>query len=182
MCGIVGFINQQSDLQEKKRIVNAMMDTIIHRGPNSSGEHVDEGAALGFRRLSIIDLEGGSQPIYNEDGTKVITFNGEIYNHRMLREELKKAGHIFKTHADTEVLLHGYEEWGAELLQKVRGMFAFVIWDTKTQTLFGARDHFGIKPFYYAQMNGTFMYGSEIKSFLKHPDFVKELNKEALKH
>ena len=92
MCGIVGFINQQSDLQEKKRIVNAMMDTIIHRGPNSSGEHVDEGAALGFRRLSIIDLEGGSQPIYNEDGTKVITFNGEIYNHRMLREELKKAG------------------------------------------------------------------------------------------
>ncbi|WP_171333279.1 asparagine synthase (glutamine-hydrolyzing) [Enterococcus cecorum] len=181
MCGIVGFINQQSDLQEKKRIVNAMMDTIIHRGPNSSGEHVDEGAALGFRRLSIIDLEGGSQPIYNEDGTKVITFNGEIYNHRILREELKKAGHIFKTHADTEVLLHGYEEWGAELLQKVRGMFAFVIWDTKTQTLFGARDHFGIKPFYYAQMNGTFMYGSEIKSFLKHPDFVKELNKEALK-
>ncbi|HJF19808.1 MAG TPA: asparagine synthase (glutamine-hydrolyzing) [Enterococcus columbae] len=181
MCGIVGFINQQADLTEKKKIVNAMMDTIIHRGPNSSGEHVDQGAALGFRRLSIIDLEGGTQPIYNEDGTKVITFNGEIYNHRILREELKKAGHIFKTHADTEVLLHGYEEWGAELLQKVQGMFAFVIWDMQTQTLFGARDHFGIKPFYYAQMNGTFMYGSEIKSFLKHPDFVKELNKEALK-
>ncbi|GCF95868.1 asparagine synthetase B [Enterococcus florum] len=180
MCGIVGFVDR-STTTDKKRIIKEMMDTIIHRGPNSSGQHVDEGVALGFRRLSIIDLEGGSQPIYNEDGTKVITFNGEIYNYQSIREDLIAKGHVFTTHADTEVLLHGYEEYGRELLQKIRGMFAFVIWDTEKQELFGARDHFGIKPLYYTQMNGTFMYGSEIKSFLKHPNFNKELNKEALK-
>ncbi|WP_122646480.1 asparagine synthase (glutamine-hydrolyzing) [Enterococcus mediterraneensis] len=180
MCGIVGFINH-ADIEQKNKTIKEMMDTIIHRGPNSSGQHVDEGAALGFRRLSIIDLEGGTQPIYNEDGKLVITFNGEIYNYQAIREDLIAKGHVFTTHADTEVLLHGYEEYGVELLQKIRGMFAFVIWDAEKQELFGARDHFGIKPLYYTQMNGTFMYGSEIKSFLKHPDFVKELNKEALK-
>ncbi|MFV0557979.1 MAG: asparagine synthase (glutamine-hydrolyzing) [Enterococcus sp.] len=180
MCGIVGFVNQ-APIKGKEEVIKEMMDTIIHRGPSSSGQHVDLGVALGFRRLSIIDLEGGTQPIYNEDNSMVITFNGEIYNHQALREELIAKGHVFKTHADTEVLLHGYEEYGVELLQKVRGMFAFVIWDSKKQELFGARDHFGIKPFYYTEMNGTFMYGSEIKSFLKHPDFVKELNQAALK-
>ncbi|KAF1300806.1 MULTISPECIES: asparagine synthase (glutamine-hydrolyzing) [Enterococcus] len=180
MCGIVGFINH-AEKKQKTETIKKMMDTIVHRGPNSSGQHVDEGAALGFRRLSIIDLEGGTQPIYNEDGSLVITFNGEIYNYQSIREDLIAKGHIFTTHADTEVLLHGYEEYGIDLLQKIRGMFAFVIWDSNKQELFGARDHFGIKPLYYTQMNGTFMYGSEIKSFLKHPDFVKELNKEALK-
>lgn len=180
MCGIVGFVDR-SNTTQKKQVIKEMMDTIVHRGPNSSGQFIDEGVALGFRRLSIIDLEGGSQPIYNEDGTKIITFNGEIYNYQSIREDLIAKGHTFTTHADTEVLLHGYEEYGIELLQKIRGMFAFVIWDTEKQELFGARDHFGIKPLYYAQMNGTFMYGSEIKSFLKHPNFVKELNKEALK-
>lgn len=180
MCGIVGFVDR-SNTTQKRQVIKEMMDTIVHRGPNSSGQFIDEGVALGFRRLSIIDLEGGSQPIYNEDGTKIITFNGEIYNYQSIREDLIAKGHTFTTHADTEVLLHGYEEYGIELLQKIRGMFAFVIWDTEKQELFGARDHFGIKPLYYAQMNGTFMYGSEIKSFLKHPNFVKELNKEALK-
>lgn len=180
MCGIVGFVDRSNKTQ-KEQVIKEMMDTIVHRGPNSSGQFIDEGVALGFRRLSIIDLEGGSQPIYNEDETKIITFNGEIYNYQSIREDLIAKGHTFTTHADTEVLLHGYEEYGIELLQKIRGMFAFVIWDTKKQELFGARDHFGIKPLYYAQMNGTFMYGSEIKSFLKHPNFVKELNKEALK-
>lgn len=180
MCGIVGFINHDG-MEHKHVTIKEMMDTIVHRGPNSSGEHVDEGAALGFRRLSIIDLAGGDQPIYNEDHTKVITFNGEIYNYQTLREDLLACGHTFTTHTDTEVLLHGYEEYGVELLQKIRGMFAFVIWDSVKQELFGARDHFGIKPLYYTQMNGTFMYGSEIKSFLKHPDFVKELNREAIK-
>lgn len=180
MCGIVGFVDR-SNTTQKEQVIKEMMDTIVHRGPNSSGQFIDEGVALGFRRLSIIDLEGGSQPIYNEDETKIITFNGEIYNYQSIREDLIAKGHIFRTHADTEVLLHGYEEYGVELLQKIRGMFAFVIWDTEKQELFGARDHFGIKPLYYAQMNGTFMYGSEIKSFLKHPNFVKELNKEALK-
>lgn len=178
MCGIVGFVNEK---ENKKAIVNTMMDRIIHRGPSSAGEYIDQHVALGFRRLSIIDLEGGTQPIYNEDGTKIIIFNGEIYNYQGLRDELIKAGHIFKTHADTEVLLHGYEEWGTELLQKIRGMFAFAIWDNEKNELFGARDHFGIKPYYYAQMNGTFMFGSEIKSFIPHPDFDKELNKDALK-
>lgn len=180
MCGIVGFIDR-SNTTQKEQIVKNMMDTIVHRGPNSAGQFIDEGAALGFRRLSIIDLEGGTQPIKNEDGTKIITFNGEIYNYQSIREDLIAKGHIFTTHADTEVLLHGYEEYGIDLLQKIRGMFAFVIWDTKKQELFGARDHFGIKPLYYTMMNGTFMYGSEIKSFLQHPNFVKELNKEALK-
>lgn len=180
MCGIVGFVDR-SNTTQKEQVIKEMMDTIVHRGPNSSGQFIDEGVALGFRRLSIIDLEGGSQPIYNEDETKIITFNGEIYNYQSIREDLIAKGHVFTTHADTEVLLHGYEEYGVELLQKIRGMFAFVIWDTEKQELFGARDHFGIKPLYYAQMNGTFMYGSEIKSFLKHPNFVKELNKEALK-
>lgn len=178
MCGIVGFVNTKD---QKAEIIEQMMDRIIHRGPNSSGKFIDDQVALGFRRLSIIDLEGGTQPIYNEDGTKVIIFNGEIYNFQSLREELIQAGHVFTTHADTEVLLHGYEEWGTDLLQRVRGMFAFAIWDREKQELFGARDHFGIKPYYYAEMNGTFMFGSEIKSFLPHPDFEKELNKDALK-
>ncbi|MBV7390243.1 MULTISPECIES: asparagine synthase (glutamine-hydrolyzing) [Enterococcus] len=180
MCGIVGFVDR-SAVTDKEKNIKAMMDTIVHRGPNSSGQFIDKGVALGFRRLSIIDLEGGTQPIYNEDKTKIITFNGEIYNYQSIREDLIKKGHIFTTHSDTEVLLHGYEEYGVDLLQIIRGMFAFVIWDTEKQELFGARDHFGIKPLYYTEMNGTFMYGSEIKSFLKHPNFVKELNEEALK-
>lgn len=178
MCGIVGFVSQKSG---KKEIVTNMMDMIRHRGPNSSGDYTDDDVALGFRRLSIIDLEGGSQPIFNEDRTKVIIFNGEIYNFQPIREELIAKGHRFTTHADTEVLLHGYEEYGTAILDKVRGMFAFAIWDTEKKELFGARDFFGIKPYYYAEMNGTFMFGSEIKSFLKHPDFKKELNEKALK-
>lgn len=178
MCGIVGFINTKD---QKQAIIEAMMDRIIHRGPNSAGKYIDKQIALGFRRLSIIDLAGGSQPIYNEDRSKVIIFNGEIYNYLSLRTELIKAGHVFGTDTDTEVLLHGYEEWGKNLLQKIRGMFAFAIWDNQKQELFGARDHFGIKPYYYAEMNGTFMFGSEIKSFLEHPDFDKKLNKDALK-
>ena len=137
MCGIVGFVNTKD---QKAEIIEQMMDRIIHRGPNSSGKFIDDQVALGFRRLSIIDLEGGTQPIYNEDGTKVIIFNGEIYNFQSLREELIQAGHVFTTHADTEVLLHGYEEWGTDLLQRVRGMFAFAIWDREKQELFGARD------------------------------------------
>ena len=144
------------------------MNRIIHRGPNSAGKYIDDDIALGFRRLSIVDLEGGSQPIFNEDESKVIIFNGEIYNFKPLRKQLIEAGHTFKTHADTEVILHGYEEWGSDVVKKLRGMFAFAIWDIKKQELFGARDHFGIKPYYYAQMNGTFLFGSEIKSFLEH--------------
>ncbi len=175
MCGIAGFVNDMP-IDVKCPVLKRMTDIIAHRGPDSEGSYVDEHVALGHRRLSIIDLGGSSQPIYNEDRTLVITYNGEIYNYQPLREELLALGHIFATEGDTEVILHGYEQWGADVLKRLRGMFAFVIWDTKTRTLFGARDHFGIKPFYYAQMNGTFMYASEIKALLQHPDFVKELN------
>ena len=159
MCGIAGFVNDMP-IDVKCPVLKRMTDIIAHRGPDSEGSYVDEHAALGHRRLSIIDLGGSSQPIYNEDRTLVITYNGEIYNYQPLREELLALGHTFATEGDTEVILHGYEQWGADVLKRLRGMFAFVIWDTKTRTLFGARDHFGIKPFYYAQMNGTFMYAS----------------------
>lgn len=179
MCGIAGFVNNDP-VDVKCRIIQKMTDIIAHRGPDDSGKHVDEYAALGHRRLSIIDLEGSAQPIYNENRELSITFNGEIYNYQELRKALVAAGHTFSTQGDTEVLLHGYEEWGKGLLQRLRGMFAFVIWNSRTHELFAARDHFGIKPFYYAQMNGTFMYASEIKSLLQHPDFVKELNKDSL--
>ena len=158
-----------------------MADLIAHRGPDSEGYYTDENIALGFRRLSIIDLKGGRQPMSNEDDTMYITFNGEIYNFKEIKEDLINKGHVFKTNTDTEVILHGYEEYKEKILDKLRGMFAFVIWNKKEKILFGARDHFGQKPFYYCKMQGTFMYGSEIKSFLKHPDFLKKVNKEALK-
>ena len=180
MCGIAGFINDDP-IDVKCPVLKRMTDIIAHRGPNSEGRYVDEHAALGHRRLSIIDLEGGSQPIYNEDESLAITFNGEIYNYKPLRQELIDLGHTFTTHGDTEVLLHGYEQWGPKLLDRIRGMYAFVIWNKNTRELFGARDRFGIKPFYYAQMNGTFMYASEIKSLLQHPAFIKEFNPEPLK-
>lgn len=180
MCGFVGFTNTKDN---SNRIIEDMMDKIRHRGPDSGGKYTDEDIALGFRRLSIIDItESGDQPIYNEDRSKVLLFNGEIYNFQSIREELVAKGHIFTTKTDSEVLLHGYEEYGEKLLDKLRGMFAFVIWDTKTKELFGARDFFGIKPLYYAVMGDTFMFGSEIKAFLAHPDFKKELNETALEN
>lgn len=134
------------------------------------------------RRLSIIDLEQGDQPILNEDSSKILLFNGEIYNFRSIREKLVEAGHIFKTKTDSEVLLHGYEEYGKNLLNMLRGMFAFVIWDKNTKELFGARDFFGIKPLYYSLSGKSFLFGSEIKSFLPHPHFKKELNTAALEN
>ena len=180
MCGIVGFTNTVSNADE---VIEEMMDRIRHRGPDAEGKYVDDDIALGHRRLSIIDVSSqGDQPIFNEDGSKVIIFNGEIYNYRELREKLVEAGHSFKTNTDTEVLLHGYEEYGEKLLNMLRGMFSFVIWDKNSRELFGARDFFGIKPMYYAVMSGTFMFGSEIKSFLAHPKFRKELNTDALEN
>ncbi len=179
MCGFVGFTNQVAD---DGSVLKVMMDKIAHRGPDSEGQYVDEAICLGFRRLSIIDLAEGDQPIFNEDGTKVLLFNGEIYNFPDLRQQLIALGHTFRTKTDSEVLIHGYEEYGPELVSKLRGMFAFVIWDKTTRTLFGARDPFGIKPFYYATMDGTFLFGSEIKAFLPHPAFQKELNEQALEH
>jgi asparagine synthase (glutamine-hydrolysing) len=179
MCGYVGFTN---NINDSGMVLEEMMDRIRHRGPDSDGKYIDENIALGFRRLSIIDLAQGNQPILNEDGSKVLLFNGEIYNFQSLRDELIKEGHVFKTKTDSEVLLHGYEQYGTELLNKLRGMFSFVIWDKNKKELFGARDFFGIKPLYYAFMGESFLFGSEIKSFLPHPEFVKELNETALEN
>ena len=179
MCGICGFIDHL-DVARKHDVITEMTERIAHRGPDGQTSYVDEHAALGHRRLSIIDLEHGTQPMFNEDQSLVVTFNGEIYNYQELQQELIQAGHSFASNCDTEVLVHGYEQWGKGLLNKLRGMFAFVIWDKAKQELFGARDFFGIKPLYYAQMNGTFMYASEIKALLAHPKFEKEFNPEPL--
>ena len=178
MCGFVGFIDKKKN---KKKIIKDMADIIVHRGPDSDGYYVDEDCALGFRRLSIIDLSGGTQPIYNEDNSLAIIFNGEIYNYKEIKEELVKKGHKFRTESDTEVLIHGYEEYKEGVLDKLRGMFAFVIYDTRDKSLFGARDFYGIKPLYYYKDDNEFMFGSEIKSFLGHPGFKKELNRDMLK-
>ena len=178
MCGFTGFVGEVSNPDV---VLENMMNQIIHRGPDSAGAYTDGEAALGFRRLSIIDVEHGSQPLYNEDRSLVLIFNGEIYNFEEIREDLVAKGHTFTTQTDSEVLIHGYEEYGQQLVQKLRGMFAFIIWDKNNKKLFAARDMFGIKPLYYAQMNGTLMFGSEIKSFLPHPHFEKELNEKALK-
>ena len=178
MCGIVGFVGARDNAQE---ILQAMMDRIAHRGPDGQGQFLEGPVALGQRRLSIIDLEGGRQPMYNEDESLVVVFNGEIYNFQALREELTAAGHTFATRSDTEVLLHGYEQWGREMLGRLRGMFTFAIWDRREKTLFCARDHFGIKPlYYYRSEDGELLFGSEIKSFLDHPGFRKELNEDQL--
>ena len=178
MCGFVGFFN--SDKIDNEQTLHLMSDAIAHRGPDDADYFTDGEISLGFRRLSIIDLAGGRQPILNEDGTLVLTFNGEIYNYQSLREDLIKKGHVFTTQTDSETILHGYEEYGEEILQKLRGMFAFVIWDKQNQKLFGARDIFGIKPFYYYLHDGVFLFGSEIKSFLSHPGFHKELDEERI--
>lgn len=179
MCGFVGFTNC---IDDSNKALENMMNRIIHRGPDSGGSYIDGDIALGFRRLSIIDLEQGDQPILNEDSSKILLFNGEIYNFRSIRKKLVEAGHIFKTKTDSEVLLHGYEEYGKNLLNMLIGMFAFVIWDKNTKELFGARDFFGIKPLYYSLSGKSFLFGSEIKSFLPHPHFKKELNTAALEN
>lgn len=178
MCGFTGYINKEKD---KTKTIKKMNDMIIHRGPDSEGYYTDENIALGFRRLSIIDLKSGDQPIYNEDKTKVIVFNGEIYNYQILKEDLIKKGHTFTTNSDTEVILHGYEEYNTKLFNMLRGMFAFVIYDKKTKELVGVRDFFGIKPLYYYIDNNNFMFGSEIKSFIPNKNFKKEVNTNNLK-
>lgn len=177
MCGIAGIVTKRV---EKDEIIKLMSKRIEHRGPDGEGYFSDENVALAHRRLSIIDLTTGNQPMYNEDESVVIVFNGEIYNYVELRSELVKAGHKFKTNSDTEVLVHGFEEWHTDLPKYLRGMFAFAIYDKKSKDLFLARDNFGIKPLYYTIMNDTFMFASEIKAFLDTPDFKKELNEDIL--
>lgn len=176
MCGLCGYSGNAYD----EEIIKKMMDRIKHRGPDSTGVYSDDFATLGFCRLSIVGLEDGHQPIYNEDKSVVITFNGEIYNYKELKEMLIGKGHKFYTHSDTEVIVHLYEEYKEGLVDHLRGMFAIVLYDKEEQKLLMIRDHFGIKPLYYYQYDGGIMFGSEIKSFLEHPDFVKEFNEKSL--
>lgn len=177
MCGICGFTGE---ILDREKILKNMADVITHRGPNSEGFFSTENVSMGFRRLSIIDLDEGSQPLYNEDKTLILTFNGEIYNYKELREELIVAGHEFRTDTDSEVLIHGFEEWHENLLDKIRGMFAFAIFNTLDNSLFMARDFFGIKPLHYTLVDNHLVYGSEIKSILQFPKFEKKFNKKAL--
>lgn len=175
MCGIAGFIGKDKN---KKKILKAMCDRIAHRGPDAEGFYVKGDVALGQRRLSIIDIEGGKQPMFSEDGKLVIVFNGEIYNYKDLKKELKE--YPFQTESDTEVLIYGYRKWGYDLPNHLRGMFSFALYDMEAKTLFCARDHFGIKPFYYYYNDGTFMFASEIKAFLDHPKFEKKFNESLI--
>ena len=179
MCGFVGFTGH---LVGGDEILKNMMDTIIHRGPDSAGTHIDSDVSLGFRRLSIIDLDSGTQPMYNETNDIVIVFNGEIYNYQELKKDLIEKGHVFRNNSDTETLIHSYEEYGEAMLDRLRGMFAFVIWDGKKKKLFAARDFFGIKPFYYALVDGQLVFASEIKSILEYTPYKKEINPLALEN
>ena len=177
MCGICGFTGKKAEGTET---LKKMTDVITHRGPDSAGFYSDDHISMGFRRLSIIDLDKGHQPIFNEDKTMVLTFNGEIYNYRELRSELQTLGHTFSTESDSEVLIHGFEEWGEKLLYRLRGMFGFAIYHTKDHSVFIARDFFGIKPMHYTVAEGELIYASEIKSILQHPDYHKKFNVRAL--
>lgn len=175
MCGIAGFVGK---VAKPKTVLKKMCDRLSHRGPDGDGYFVEGEVALGHRRLSIIDIEGGAQPMFSNDKELVVVFNGEIYNYLDLKKELDD--YDFQTNSDTEVLLAGYQKWGKELPKHLRGMFAFALWDKKKNLLFCARDNFGIKPFYYYQNEDTFMFASEIKAFLDHPKFKKELNDQLL--
>jgi asparagine synthase (glutamine-hydrolysing) len=177
MCGFVGFNNSNKKSEsERLGILKKMTDSIAHRGPDAENFFHDEHICLGFRRLAFIDVRGATSPLPNEDKSKTLVFNGEIYNFQNLRQDLISKGHKFITEGDAEVLLHGYEEWSMGLLQKLRGMFAFSIYDRDRQEIFIARDHFGIKPLYYYHNGETFMFASELKAFLHHPDFQKEFD------
>lgn len=180
MCGICGRLNFEKGASVKPGLIRAMMDTIRHRGPDDEGLHIASEVGLGFRRLSIIDLSLGHQPISNEDGTVWIVFNGEIYNYRELRSFLVSKGHVFKTQSDTEVIVHLYEEFGPQCLEKLRGMFAFAIWDENAKTLFLARDRVGIKPLYYSLTDKAIVFASEIKAILADPSIDRELAPEII--
>src|ERR1700754_3354925 len=166
MCGIYGIANLRGNSSRKEELLARMGQSIVHRGPDDEGTFVGEGAAVGMRRLSIIDLAGGHQPIANEDGSIQVVFNGEIYNYRELRAELVAAGHCFTTDSDTEVIVHGYEEWGEDVFGRLRGMFGIALWERRSRALLLARDRIGIKPLHYAASANVLTFGSEIKSIL----------------
>jgi asparagine synthase (glutamine-hydrolysing) len=183
MCGIAGFVESKDarSVDERRVLLDRMCRVIRHRGPDDQGVMIKEGVALGMRRLSIIDLVGGHQPISGEDGSVTIVFNGEIYNYRELQRELEARGHRFETHSDTEAIVHAYEEYGAACLERLRGMFGFAIWDSVKRELFLARDRVGKKPLYYTiTRGGACVFGSELKSLLEHPEVGREVSPEAL--
>jgi asparagine synthase (glutamine-hydrolysing) len=184
MCGIAGFVDLAGagDPGADRARVQAMCDVMRHRGPDDEGFHVAPGVALGMRRLSIIDLSTGHQPIHNEDETVWVVFNGEIYNYRELRHDLESSGHRFFTSSDTESIVHGYEQWGEAVFSKLRGMFAVAIWDARTRTLLVGRDRPGIKPVYYGEAAGRLFFGSEAKCLLANPEVDRTLDAGALDH
>lgn len=180
MCGICGFVYSNGGAPADERLLRQMAQVIAHRGPDDEGFYLDEHAGLGMRRLSIIDLVTGNQPISNEDGTIWLVFNGEIYNYRELHADLEKRGHRFVTKSDTEVIAHAYEEYGESCVERFNGMFAFALWDVAHRKLFVARDHLGIKPLYYWQGGGNLVFGSELKCLLAHSQPPREINLAAL--
>ena len=182
MCGICGIINHQRDRVVEQHEIQAMCDAIIHRGPDEEGQYLNGPAGLGMRRLAIIDLSSGQQPIFNEDRTAAIVLNGEIYNHLELRRELEARGHLFRTHADTEVILHAWEEYGDSCPTYLNGMFAFAIWDERQQRLFIARDRLGKKPLYYYHDGHRLLFASEIKAILQVPGVPRDIDPQALDH
>ena len=187
MCGIAGFVESSTSgapftADESRALVHRMCDAIRHRGPDDEGTWLADGVALGMRRLSIIDLSPGHQPIHNEDRSVWIVFNGEIYNFPELRRELEATGHRFYTATDTEAIVHAYEQWGAAAIARLRGMFGLAIWDQRSRTLLVARDRVGIKPIYYAELNGRLYFGSEMKSLLEAPGLPRAIDLDALDH
>src|SRR6266496_640882 len=181
MCGIVGVFDVSGKRPIARELVARMSQSLSHRGPDADGFHFEPGVGLGHRRLSIIDLSTGDQPLYNEDGSVAVIFNGEIYNYRELIPELACLGHIFKTKSDTEVIVHAWEQWGEDCVTRFRGMFAFALWDRNRETLFLARDRLGVKPLYYARLgDGTLIFGSELKSLMVHPGFKREIEPGAV--
>ena len=181
MCGIVGIFDLQAQREIDRAILERMNESQSHRGPDGSGYHLEPGVGFGHRRLSIIDIAGGKQPIYNEDDTVVLTYNGEIYNFPALTKELIEHGHRFKTHCDSEVIVHAWEEWGERCVERFNGMFAFAIWDRNRQTLFLARDRLGIKPLYYGVTdNGHLLFSSELKATAHHPSMSREIHPYAV--
>ncbi len=181
MCGISGIVDLADRRPVDEQLLRAMNETLYHRGPDGDGFHFEPGVGFGHRRLSIIDLEGGKQPLYNEDETVVVTYNGEIYNFVDLARELTALGHVFRTHCDTEVIVHAWEEWGVECLSRFNGMFAFALWDRNRQTVFIARDRVGIKPLYYALLDdGRLVFGSEMKAVIRNPEVPRQIDARAV--
>ncbi|MDJ0710579.1 MAG: amidotransferase 1, exosortase A system-associated [Woeseiaceae bacterium] len=181
MCGFTGIVDLQGLREIDRGLLERMNDSQTHRGPDERGIHVSPGVGLGHRRLSIIDLSMGQQPLYNEDGSVVVVYNGEIYNHGELREELLHCGHQFRTHCDTEVIVHAWEEWGEDCVRRFNGMFSFALWDNNTSELLLARDRLGIKPLYYSVLpSGQVIFGTELKSLLEHPELPRRIDDHAV--